>query len=256
MKERYEIPLKGFFRIESLDEFGNVKDSWEDHNQIMFDARTSMAEIFSGLFARNGVTALRLGTEGCWDSDFIPKTETEGFLKDRTRLFAEDGFTDVSSDAVPGNWKKGKVYHDLSQDRYFRVLADLTGTTLAQAVSDDLAVISTKPYVFSLDIGDYWTKGQAVDRGHGYEFQILQGSEEYFNVSLPNTEPTAVKFEFTISRKKGNDQRGVADGYTIPTSYFSEAGLMVNGRLFAMRTFPAKLKDPQTILRVIWKIIF
>lgn len=86
-----KFPTRGYFKIEVLDAFGNVLDTYEQHNLVMIGARLHFMKLISGGYDTNKViNRLVLGTKGTLnDDDVTPKTEDEGFTSSRTDMFCE-----------------------------------------------------------------------------------------------------------------------------------------------------------------------
>ncbi len=84
-----KMPVKGHFKIETLDKFGNILDIHEEHNLIMNGARNHFMKLISGSYDTNKViNRFVLGTKGIvGDNDSLPKTAEDGFVATRTDLF-------------------------------------------------------------------------------------------------------------------------------------------------------------------------
>ena len=86
--------LKGYLLVECKDKFGNVIDKYENHNLIMDAARISMAQMTAGLSNSSEINKFVLGTEGHIGGDYLnPKTDVDGFVGTRTKLFSEQSGT-------------------------------------------------------------------------------------------------------------------------------------------------------------------
>lgn len=81
---------RGYFKIETLDLDGNVKETFEQHNLVVNNARQVLAKHM----AKRSVIPINklvLGTKGHIDGNYTsPKTQTEGFNGTRTQLFAQE----------------------------------------------------------------------------------------------------------------------------------------------------------------------
>lgn len=265
MQENAPKTFEGYFKIECIKN-GKVIDSFEDHNAIMHSARRSMAEIFLNR-ANNGkqfANRFVLGTEGGTSTEYIPKTEAMGFSKDKPsqRIYAEDGFIQV----VEGSRTLNKFCVIQYKNKWYRYL----GETKSVAINDDtvrntdLFVNVSKPYWYEITF-DYSDKTKYVI---GTDSNNVATGSSLSNrcsvkVSLPTDGKTDIldqsicQFVFYIPKGEANNQHTPSDtGYSSNISLFTEAGLYVNGRLFSMKTFPAKVKDDTTEVQITWRIIF
>lgn len=265
MQENAPKTFEGYFKIECIKD-GKVIDSFEDHNTIMHSARRSMAEIFLNR-ANNGkqfANRFVLGTEGGTSTEYIPKTEAMGFSKDKPsqRIYAEDGFIQV----VEGSRTLNKFCVIQYKNKWYRYL----GETKSVAINDDtvrntdLFVNVSKPYWYEITF-DYSDKTKYVI---GTDSNNVATGDSLSNrcsvqVSLPTDGKTDIldqsicQFVFYIPKSEANGQHTPSDtGYSSNISLFTEAGLYVNGRLFSMKTFPAKVKDDTTEVQITWRIIF
>lgn len=89
------VYFKGHFTVQTINKFGDITDEYVDNNMIMEAARVSMANIFAQVATQPSVSKLVLGTFGhtfdtAIDQNIIyPKTASQGFVKERDRLFSE-----------------------------------------------------------------------------------------------------------------------------------------------------------------------
>ena len=242
-QESYRNIAEGHFRLECLDAENRVVDVYDNHNMIVTTARRSMAEIF---FASDCAHAHRLvlGTQGAKDvSIYKAKDETDGLSKSRTCIFSE----------IKGTYAEGTMIDTLLKgdvikvgENYYRADADFEGVVVStEVLSSDFTQIQA-PFTYSVEFAM-----TGVDTAEGENICTSSRSD----VVKAKLSDTSVIFTFYIDADHGNDQNNT-DEYDIPTTLFNEAGLYVNGRLFAMRTFPSKIKDETVKLRVIWTITF
>lgn len=265
MQDKASTGFEGYFKIECLKN-GEVIDSYEDKNTIMYSARRSMAEIFANhdnnkiQFANRFV----LGTEGAYITEYIPKTEALGFTKDKTtqNLYSEDGYTEINDGVV--NIKKFSVVK--YRTKYYRYIAETDDVDVTEYnILDTTKFIETsKPYtyeiLFSLTKSGSYTAG--TDSNNLAIGQSIVNRCKAF-IGLPKDDKenildqSIVEFKFSIPKDQANGQHTPLDtGYSSNISLFTEAGLYVNGRIFSMKTFPAKIKDDTTEVVVTWRIIF
>ena len=239
---------EGYFIIDSLDKNGNVIDHFESGNMIVTTARKSMAEIFFKSQCKYA-HKLVLGTQGCKDSSkFKAKDESDGLVKERTHIFSEIPSAIYSYGTMLENVMKGDVFalSDGIYVKYYRAPNDYETV----ALTDEELMTWTEveaPYTYELEFAL-----TGVDSTM-YDNLCTSGRNDIVKAEQKDT---SVIFTFYIDMDNGNGQHGKSDDYDVPTTLFNEAGLYVNDRLFAMRTFPSKTKDESVKLRVIWTITF
>lgn len=274
MKDLVPKTMEGYFKIECLDNNNNVIDVFEDHNTIMRSARRSMAEIFLNLSNQNKKFAnkLVLGTEGGYTSDFVPKTESVGFNKNKPvqKLYAEE-FNESTNTYMLGtsvNIPKFTVVKISNDNTYYRFIKDLpeaqTRVILSRDILDDpnWFIKCFKPYTYSV----YFDIVNVNSSGIGYDGNNLALPESasqgcsvkaYIDESGAELDNSTCVFEVVIPKNVANSQHtnGEAD-YTGNISVFTEAALYVNDRIFSMKTFPGKVKDDTSSIKITWKIIF
>lgn len=245
------LNFKGHFKIQAIDQNNTVIDEWQDDNMIMETARTTMSELFANLSASTFINKITLGTLGhVGDSILVPKGKDEGFVKERTRLFSE-----VLAGAItPGQTvtiiRKNDVLHidATSNDAkgYYRFLqSDVQNYVVNDIVITDTDTWeflgATSPYSYSVNFELSGENGAVVnlvedEANAGSAVTVLQtGSSVTFTIDIAT---------------------GAANGQNETTSVFTEAALYANSRIFAMKTFKAKVKDSTVLLRIIWTITF
>ena len=231
--------LKGQFCIQCF-KGSELIDSFEDHNYIMTTARQSVAELFVGANSRR-LTKLVLGTSGSAENDiYTPITEASGFSRDLTRLFSDyrtynigDNFTIFTGQVISTN---GVLYKYIGESKTITLSSSVLNNTFIQ--------FSIKPYLYELNVRAYTdviltgtiNYAENTDKGSAY-------------ISYDNNK--TITYTFEIPTSEGNNQ-----DTSKRQSFFNEAGLYINNRLFAMKCFPAKLKDESTSFKIIWKILF
>jgi len=262
MKDQIRTGFEGYFKVECIKD-GKVVDVFEDHNTIMMSARRSMAEIFLNRknIDKNIQFANRfvIGTEGCTFSEYTPKSEQTGFNKDKLHqcLYSEQPVITVTegSNADLRKWDIVKYYN-----KYYRYTGEdkvlpITDT----AINGEDFVQTSKPYYYNINFslegntydGTNLTIGASKDNRCGCTVSIPE------DVSEDILKQTICQFVFTIPKSQANNQHNASEaGFNSEVSLFTEAGLYVNGRLFSMKTFPAKVKDDTTELKITWRIIF
>lgn len=262
MDDIMKTGFEGYFKVECIKD-GKVIDIFEDHNTIMRSARRSMAEIFLNRknIDKNVQFANRfvIGTEGCTFSEYTPKSEQTGFNKDKLHqcLYSEQPVVTVTegSDADLHKWDIVKYYN-----KYYRYCEEDAVVTITDSLINSEKFIPTvKPYYydinFSLETDTFNNTNLAIGASRDNRCSCMVSLPEDVSPDILNQ--TICQFVFTIPKNQANNQHNVNDaGFNSEISLFTEAGLYVNGRLFSMKTFPAKVKDDTTELKVTWKIIF
>ena len=90
MKDIYD-KLSGHIIIECLDKDKNIIDRYEKNNLIMDNARVSMTSLIAGITGAADISKFVLGTDGHITGNYLtPKTDLQGFISSRTRLFSEE----------------------------------------------------------------------------------------------------------------------------------------------------------------------
>lgn len=252
------LNFKGHFQIQAIDAFNGmtVLDEYVDDNMIMESARTTMSEIFAKLTDSTGINKITLGTLGhVGNSILLPKGKDEGFVKERTRLFSETPLNNVLiGQTLTIIHKNDVMYIDASSNDakgYYRYIgANVTNYVINDVVITDTALWeflgTTKPYTYTVGFtlpGTNATAGGTVaaniaedDANSGSTVKVLQ------------TDSSVI---FTV-----DFATAAANGQNETTSVFTEAALYANNRIFAMKTFKAKVKDSTVLLRIVWTITF
>jgi len=255
MKDK--VNFKGHFKIQAIDKDNKVVDEWSDDNMIMEGARATMSEIFSNLNSNTFVNYLKIGSLGhVGDNIILPKDANNGFVKERDRMFSE--FETVSDGYTVQTLRLNDIVKYTGNDNYYRYIGSETTQyqITNEAVFDDTAWVlhsEEVPYVYQLNFdipgtnvsaeGDNATINEEID-SFGNTF-VSSGSE----VKVAQSGST-VTFTFDIATSAGNEQQNGL------TSIFTEASLWANDRIFAMKTFKAKVKDSTVLLRIVWSITF
>lgn len=253
------VTFKGHFQIQALDAHNNmtVLDEYVDDNMIMETARVTMSELFANLNSSTFINNFRLGSLGhVGDSIVTPKGKEDGFVKERDRMFSEAPTAPLAVNTILPNLRKNDIFYisttNPALQGYYRYL---NGATTNYQVTDAAVANTaiwaflgtTKPYTygitFNLPRANVDVNGtQALnlvedDTGSGSTVKVLQSG-------------TSVTFTIDIATAAGNLQSGG------PSSIFTEAALYANNRIFAMKTFKAKVKDSTVLLRIVWTITF
>ena len=256
MQDNYGT-FKGHFKIQAIDAQNTVTDEWQDDNMIMETARTTMSELFANLSSSTFINNFRLGSLGhIGDSIVTPKGKEEGFIKERDRMFSEPATSPVAVNTILANVRKNDLFYVVTTNPanvgYYRYLGNtVTNYQITDALVANTAIwesIGTEaPYTYNvtfnlprtnIDVNGTTALGLVEDdTGSGSTVKVLQSG-------------TSVTFTIDIATAAGNLQNGG------PSSIFTEAALYANNRIFAMKTFKAKVKDSTVLLRIVWTITF
>lgn len=268
MQDNAPKTFEGLFRIECLDKDDNIIDFFEDHNTIMHSARRSMAEIFFNKNNNKKKFANRfvIGTEGQTITNFIPKTENDGFTKDKQpqSLYSEEGYTKHNILSII-YIKKFQVI--LVNNEFYRYIGDNTNILLKNDVLEDTSkfIKCGKPYTYKIDFDIAKGNSEIVnDSSNALNLAIGQSLENrcgaFIRLSDDNDDVldnSTCIFTFEIPMDQANGQHNATESsYSNNISVFTEACIYVNDRIFSMKCFPCKIKDDTTKFRVIWKILF
>ena len=251
------MDFNGYFKIDAIDNDGNIVDSYEDKNMIMTDARTSMSEIFANLPTSTFIERFSLGTMGHVGTDVLsPKIDTDGFTNVRDRMFSESGSTAGSptqiNDILPVV-NLGDVYYiNATVPGFYSYLgANTTNYTVVQADVDNVAVWeslgTTAPYTYDVN---FTIPGTAVDLVNGDPATGITETDAGAGTTV-NVLRTGTSLELTF-----NIPTAAANSQNTTYSSFTEASLQCNGRIFSLKTFKVKLKDATISLRITWRITF
>ncbi len=242
------IPIKGVFRIESVNSDGKVIDSFEDNNTIMARIPQLFAGQTSGLWKKDIsdyiIVTIALGTYGSEVTQFEDSTPKH-VKNTRTNLFSENAF-----------WN---------------------GTNpLAPVVLDDNKYV----YQYTFSVPAWGDLGQSTAIGKPLEY-VNQGMNYPHTNWIPNnyrsSSTPSDDMEKTIGTVgvKGNlvtyDMmvgQMIANNPSIPGQIinYNEAGLYMKfgatdvgnplGTLFSMKTFPNIKKDDTCSIKIQWRLYF
>ena len=96
MKDTFD-KMKGYFKIQLLDDNNKIVDTYEDNNLIMDTAKLSMAQTIGRMLPNYYINEIRLGGEGVKPGTYITKDASDGFVSSRSELFAEQNNSYVYS---------------------------------------------------------------------------------------------------------------------------------------------------------------
>jgi len=249
------MSFKGHFAVQTIDKNNQIIDQWEENNLIMEVARTTMSKILAKINSGNTINKIVLGTEGHIGGSIVnPKTSSEGFVKERNRLFSE-------SVDIGDNETIDLMLNDLVK---YTGNTNSTGTTgnWYTYIGPDSNGVSTN----TINFGDtaLWTD-LGTDQPYTYEvsFDLPELNDaDATNVAEDDTNAgssvhilqadSSVTFTIDVVQDAANSGGGAGVG----TSVFTEAALYSEDDIFAMKTFAAKIKDNTVLLRIIWTITF
>jgi len=251
-----KVNFTGHFKIQSIDKRGHVIDEWQEQNMIMEDARETMSEIFGNMDTNTFIEKLVLGTEGHASGDIATeKTSSEGFVKERDRLFSEPLAGTVNTNDILSDIRLNDYVYaepDTATNGYYRYVA---ATTTNYTVTDaDLTNTSiwiyegvTAPYLYNITFELPGTKNNIIT-GDGANNIVEDDAASGSTVKILQS-GTSLSFFIDIAT-------GAANSQDSGTSIFTEAALYANSRIFSMKTFKAKIKDTSVLLRIEWVITF
>jgi hypothetical protein len=214
-------PIEGYFKIEQFDKSGNLLDSWESSNLIMIDSKKVMRNAMRGLLA-NPEPAINTNIH---INTFV--LGTDGHQNDN--LLAPKNFQNDRTDLFCVENQNGKAY----------------------------------PITFGAN-------GNIIDEG--YDEDLPNSRNEASTVTINNLSDSGneiIEYIFEIPSANANDS-GNPIAYTEAALYTNLNQVIPNigsnpgdplviqdyGDIFAMRTFPAKIKDSTTSFKISWRIIF
>ena len=230
MKDTNRKQIEGYFKLEQFRN-GVLVDTYEDHNKIMEKSKKSVAYSMAGTGHMIGVdiddepkyiSSFALGTDGHTAGNLLAPQE---FEYTRTEMFSQEN----SLSFWPVTWNPEGI-------------TDPTGVPI-------LAVHVAEGY----DTNHVGTLGTDTD----VSISIAQ-----------DTGTHTLTYEIELKEDSANGAAGAAIAYTEAALYSNMGRLQGTtgagtqndpnnmGEIFAMRTFPAKIKDDTTAFKITWKIVF
>lgn len=248
--------LKGHLKIERLDRNDNLIDVVVDEsNLICSTARISMAEIFANLDGIKFAHRFMLGTQGHkGDNVYLPKDTTDGFVKERDRMFSQPSLEIWSSGDMMDTLLKNDIISIIppnsAEVEYWRYNGEKQNSYILNydTIKKQWTQVTELPYTVTVDFTLPRDNNVPEDQpntpeGSPYSVQVLQSD-------------TSVSFIVVIPMEQANEQYINDPKYGIPTSIFTEASLWVNDRIFSLKTFQGLVKDDSIKIRATWTIIF
>lgn len=231
--ENYINPT-GHFKLITRDAITkDILDVEDDRNMIVVNSRSAIAKLFVGLSSSKNPTKFLLGNCGSTPyNKLIAKTASEGFVKSRTALFAEDAIVNVNTgttiDVVIGDKisYKSKNYEIITAGSHIVTDATITDT-------DTFVWLEFDPEAVHINFVTDGATGNTPS-----------------NVGTVTTSisGTAVTISLELASGDGNGQTG--------NMHYTEAGIYCGDDLFCMKTFPVKVKDETVTLTLEWTITF
>lgn len=214
-----KINFYGEFSIKQLDKNGNVLSIYEDKNLIVDTGRSNMAEIIGGVTATGDIIdSFVIGTFGHMGSDILDPQAVDEQDTDKTALGVDTFDVDMVS-----LFSEVLAASAFSTSENYKIEFDVTGT----ADETDATATGT-PYIVGV-AGTPDASANTVRR-------VVADKTVTYTITIPITNGNAVV-------------------PTTPIAY-TEAGLYAGTDLFAMKTFPARVKESTTQLIITWSIIF
>ena len=251
------INFKGHFKIQAIDQHNIVVDEWEDDNMIMESARTTMSELFANLTSSTFINNFRIGTLGhIGDSIISPKGKDDGFVKERDRMFSEPASIPVAINTFVANIRKNDIFfivptNPTLQGYYRWIGSNVSNHQVTDAEIADITkwtyLGTDLPYVYNIE---FTLPGSNIDAGGTVALNLVETDAGSGSTVKVLQSGTSVTFTIDIATAAANLQDGG------PSSIFTEAALYANNRIFAMKTFKAKVKDSTVLLRIVWTITF
>lgn len=232
MNDITEKPTEGYFKLEQFKN-GVLVDTWESKNKIMAQSKRSVAYSMAGTGNLTGIpvddepkyiSSFALGTDGHTSGNLLAPKE---FEYTRTKMFSEE----LSLGFWPVTWNPEDI-------------ADPTGPPV---------------------------EADFVAEGYDLNHPGAGSSATPTTVDIGITEDTGthtITYEIEVNEDTANGSGGAAIAYTEAALYSNMGRLQGTsgvgdqndpdnmGEIFAMRTFPAKIKDDTTAFKITWKIIF
>jgi len=221
IEEFVNKPTEGYFKLECLNDKGEVIDVFEQKNMIMFNSKPSVANSTIGVYPPvDYINKIVLGSRG-HDVGTGNLLIGRDFGYQREKLFAEEelGNTYVI------------VFNPLVRDGE-GFISDIKYEAYHEGISTKTVVTANKARI--------WAK---IINTSTIEYKI-----EIDPSNANGPEGVQAWTEAALFTKRGESTE--YDSGNAPT------GAPKNGKIFSMRTFPAKIKEPTTTFRITWRITF
>ena len=234
MKDIISKPIEGHFKIEQFRD-GELIDIYETKNQIMFDSKNIMISAISGMnypidtSAEDSnifsINTFVLGTKG----------NVDGNLLDPKDIHTDYKNNDLYS-LNPGD--QGEVYPITFTDSGAgSPLSGIEVDTITEGYDNRHTGIST----------DNTTVNMKIEEGGDTKSMVYVFEIPLENANGSGGNPIAYTEAALYTRLNQDLGTGTQSAPSSVPDY---------GYIFAMRTFPAKIKDSTTNFRITWKVIF
>ena len=221
MKDITKKPIEGYFKIEQFDKNGKLLDTWESSNLIMLDSKKVM---------RNAMRGLLASPEPVINTNIHINTlvlGTAGHQQDN--LLAPKNFQNDRTDLFCVEQQNGKAYP---------ITFGAQGNIIDEGYDEDLP--NSRTEASSLTINNLSDSGNEIIE---YVFEIPSG----------NANDSGNPIAYTEAALYTNLNQVIPNLGTNPGDSLEVHDY---GDIFAMRTFPAKIKDASTSFKITWQIIF
>jgi len=221
MKDTTKKPIEGYFKIEQFDKDGKLIDSWESSNLIMLDSKKVM---------RNAMRGLLANPEPIVNTNIHINTlvlGTAGHQNDN--LLAPKNFQNDRSDLFCVELQNGKAYP---------ITFSAQGNILDEGYDEDLP--NSRLESSTLTINNLSDSGNEI-------------IEYVFEIPNANANDSGNPIAYTEAALHTNLNQIIPDLGVNPGDPLT---ITDYGDIFAMRTFPAKIKDYATSFKITWQIIF
>lgn len=232
MNDNIKKPVEGYFKLE-VYKHGILVDTYEDHNKIMMFSKRVMAHSMGGAEMNNGlavddepkyISTFALGTDGHQAGNLLA---AKSFEYTQTKMFSED----LGLGFWPVTWNPENIVNSASPGAKPTFIAE------------------------NYDPNHPGSSGTPTD----VKISVDAGTEEY-----------TITYTFEVPEDTASGTAGIAIAYT-EAALYSNMGRLQGlggqgsnqqddsdnmGTIFAMRTFPAKIKDDTTAFTITWRIIF
>ena len=225
--DKTKKPVEGYFKIETYKD-GVLIDTYEDNNMIMLNSKNTMRNAMAGQLTQDHADPANVVNVPIMINTFM--LGTKGHVGDNI--------------LIPESF-------DYTKDGLFSMEPSDPG--------------KIHPITWSTD-----ANASPSSRYEGYDSTLNSGFGSGITMNLTtDSENKIIEYIFNIPESVGNDS-GNAIAYT-EAALYSNLGQIIDGTavgdpnnavvtnygsIFAMRTFPAKIKDAATSFKITWRIIY
>jgi hypothetical protein len=210
------VNVRGVFSIKSINVKDEVIDEYKENNLIMDNARANMAQLIGGV--NTGAS------EAKQIDGFV--MGTRGHMGSDVLDFQQVGETDTSKPT--GN----QTFQSTRTNLFSESIDDQINYRIPFDASGDVDVTLTPA-------------------GTRYEDSVSVGVAESSNILRRVVSDRTVTYTITIPASNANS--GIPAS---PVVVYTEAALYAGTDIFAMKTFPARVKEDTVKFEITWSIIF